>query len=108
MIQLEIIYWRDIPAQCVLRVGRKKHGVALPERFEQAIDRCAMKTGLKESDDYLAQWRRAPGEEWRGSEDIPTALKEARALLEQLYPNERLHKLIEQQGFEASEDKETS
>ena len=100
MMRLEIIYWRDIPAQCVLRVGRKKHGVALSERFEQAIDRCAMATGLKESDDYLAQWRRAPGVDWNGDDDIPTALEQIRAQLEEDYPNERLKQLIEQQGFE--------
>ena len=29
------------------------------ERFEQAIDRCAMKIGAKDADDYLAEWRKA-------------------------------------------------
>ncbi len=32
----------------------------LPERFEQAIDRCAMRTGARDSDAYLADWRRGP------------------------------------------------
>lgn len=100
MMRLEIIYWRDIPAQGILRAGRKKFGIALSTRFEQAIDRCAMITGLKESTDYLAQWRRSPGEIWRGTTELPAALEEVRAMLEAQYPDERLHLLIKQQGFD--------
>lgn len=100
MMRLEIIYWRDIPAQCVFRAGRKKHGIVLPERFERAIDRCAMLTGLKECDDYLAQWRRSAGKIWNGTTELPAALEEVRAMMNAQYPNERLHRLIEQKGFE--------
>ena len=103
-MQLEIIYWRDIPAQCTLRAGRKRHGVALPERFERAIDRCAMRAGLRDSDAYLQQWRRAPGREWTGAADLPEAMREARAMIEADYPDERLRRLIDQKGFEAAPD----
>ena len=59
MPQRIIIYWRDIPAQLLVREGRKAERRELPERFIQAIDRAAMRVGAKGSDAYLAQWRRA-------------------------------------------------
>lgn len=58
MPQVTIVYWRDIPAQVIVGSGRRATKVQLPERFEQAIDRCAMKVGARESDAYLADWRK--------------------------------------------------
>jgi len=58
MAELIIVYWRDIPAQVLVRQGRKAARRELPERFIQAIDRAAMRVGAKDSDAYLAQWRR--------------------------------------------------
>lgn len=58
MPQVTIVYWRDIPAQVIVGTGRRAAKVQLPERFEQAIDRCAMRTGARDSDAYLADWRR--------------------------------------------------
>jgi len=59
MPDVTIVYWRDIPAQVIVGKGRRAAKVQLPERFEQAIDRCAMKIGAEGSDDYLAEWRKA-------------------------------------------------
>ena len=53
-----IVYWRDIPAQVIVGKGRRGAKVQLPERFEQAIDRCAMKVGAQDTDSYLAEWRK--------------------------------------------------
>lgn len=58
MPQVTIVYWRDIPAQVIVGTGRKAAKVQLPERFEQAIDRCAMKVGARDADAYLAEWRK--------------------------------------------------
>lgn len=58
MAQLTIVYWRDIPAQVLVREGRRTERRPLPERFEQAIDRAAMKAGSKDDDSYLSEWRR--------------------------------------------------
>ena len=58
MPKVTIVYWRDIPAQVIAGSGRRASKVQLPERFEQAIDRCAMKTGARDSDAYLADWRK--------------------------------------------------
>jgi hypothetical protein len=58
MPKVTIVYWRDIPAQVIVGAGRRAAKIQLPERFEQAIDRCAMKSGARDSDAYLAEWRR--------------------------------------------------
>ena len=57
-----IVYWRDIPAQIIVREGRVAHRRELPERFIQAIDQAAMRVGAKDSDAYLAEWRRGAAE----------------------------------------------
>ena len=54
------VFWRDIPAQVIVGKGRSASKAVLPERFEQAIDRCAMKIGAKDAEAYLAEWRRVP------------------------------------------------
>ncbi len=58
MAQITIVFWRDIPAQIIAGSGRRGVKRPLPERFEQAIDRCAMKVGARDSDSYLAEWRK--------------------------------------------------
>ena len=46
MPEVTIVYWRDIPAQVIVGKGRRGVKVKpLTERFEQAIDRAAMKIG---------------------------------------------------------------
>ena len=62
MAQLITVYWRDIPAQILVREGRRAARRELPERFIQAIDLAAMRVGAKDSDAYLAQWRRGAPE----------------------------------------------
>ena len=52
------VFWRDIPAQVIVGKGRRAAKIQLPERFGEAIDRCAMKDGAKDDDGYLAEWRK--------------------------------------------------
>jgi hypothetical protein len=59
MAELIIVYWRDIPAQVIVKAGRKSERRELPERFIQAIDAAAMRSGAKDSAAYLNEWRRA-------------------------------------------------
>ena len=54
-----IVYWRDIPAQVIIKKGRTNAKRELSLRFTEAIDMCAMRTGAAETDDYLAEWRKA-------------------------------------------------
>ena len=58
MPEVTIVYWRDIPAQVIVGAGRRAAKVPLTERFETAIDRCAMRAGASDSDAYLAEWRK--------------------------------------------------
>ena len=59
MAQLILVYWRDIPAQVIVKQGRNTAKRQLTERFEKAIDRAAMRAKLRDTDSYLAEWRRA-------------------------------------------------
>ena len=54
MPDVTIVYWRDIPAQVIVGKGRRGSKIQLTERFEQAIDRVAMRIGAAETDAYLA------------------------------------------------------
>lgn len=58
MADVTIVYWRDMPAQVIVGKGRRATKLPLPERFEQAIDRAAMKSGAAESDAYLEGFRK--------------------------------------------------
>jgi hypothetical protein len=64
-----LLFWRDIPAQVIVGQGRRAAKRPLPERFEQAIDRCAMKVGARDDEAYLAEWRKAPPFEEAGEPD---------------------------------------
>ena len=67
MATYQILYWKDIPAQVRVFKGRRPVSQPMPARFQTAIDREAMETGLAGTDDYLDQWewterRERPGE----------------------------------------------
>ena len=63
-----IVYWRDIQAQVIVGKGRQAAKVQLPERFEQAIDRAAMKIGAEDTDAYLAEWRKGTSYQVEGDQ----------------------------------------
>ena len=97
MPDVTIVYWRDIPAQVIVGKGRRGAKKQLAERFEQAIDRAAMKTGAAETDDYLAEWRKAASYSVDGD---PTAVAEAEAArLEADYDNDKIKALIANGGW---------
>lgn len=97
MPEVTIVYWRDIPAQVIVGKGRRGAKRVLPERFEQAIDRAAMKVGARDTDSYLAEWRKAAPVEMDGE---PDALAEAEAArLDSEYDQERLKVLIGNDGW---------
>ena len=59
MAQLIIISWRDIPAQVIAKRGREVAKIQLTDRFQEAVDRAAMRAGKGSSDAYLADWQRS-------------------------------------------------
>lgn len=97
MPDVTIVYWRDIPAQVIVGKGRRAAKVQLPERFEQAIDRCAMKIGADGSDDYLAEWRKAAPYPIEG-EATEIAAAEA-AKLDAKFDKDRIIALIATDGW---------
>lgn len=103
MPDVTIVYWRDIPAQVMVGRGRRAAKVQLPERFEQAIDRAAMKAGMAGTDDYLAQWRKGdpypvpcPDDAANGDQEV--ANSEA-ARLDAQYDQARIKALIDNLGW---------
>lgn len=97
MAEVTIVYWRDIPAQVIVGKGRRGVKKPLPERFEQAIDRCAMKVGAAETDAYLAEWRKAEPVTVEGEDEAVASAEAAR--IDRDYDTERLKALIANDGW---------
>lgn len=96
MPDVTIVYWRDIPAQVIVGKGRRGTKVQLPERFEQAIDRAAMKCGAAGTDDYLAEWRK--GEPYSVDGDDAEVANAEATRLDTEYDKERIKALIANDG----------
>ncbi len=97
MVDVTVVYWRDIPAQVIVGKGRRGAKKQLPERFEQAIDAAAMRLGAKDSDAYLAEWRKAPPYQVEG--DATEVAEAEAARLEEEFDRERVRKLIANNGW---------
>ena len=98
MADLIIVYWRDIPAQVIVRKGRQNAKRELPLRFTEAIDMCAMRTGTSETDAYLAEWRKA--DPVPVGDDLEAEAEKALQDLDSRYPKERLVALVKAGGKE--------
>ncbi|MEO1749132.1 MAG: virulence factor [Pseudomonadota bacterium] len=99
MADLVIVYWREIPAQVIVKAGRRnvaKRELSL--RFTEAIDMCAMRVGARDSDAYLAEWRKA--DPVKVSDDIEAEADKAAETLEKDYDKDRLVALVKGDGFE--------
>ena len=98
MAQCVIVYWRDIPAQVIVRNGRASAKRELPPRFAEAIDRAAMRADLTGTDAYLEAWRRAPP--MACGDDLEAEAAAAAAALDEAYPPARLKGFVEAFGEE--------
>lgn len=96
MANLIVVYWRDIPAQVIVKKGRQAAKRELSLRFTEAIDMCAMRSGAHETDEYLAEWRR--GDPVTVSDDLEAEAQKAADALENDYPKERLVALVKSGG----------
>ena len=99
MPELTVIYWRDIPAQVTATYGSAAVRVALPERFQEAIDNAAMTAGLVRSDDYLAEWRRETRECGR---DLAREVDAEAERLESVFTLEALERIVGDGGSAGS------
>ncbi|MEO1640933.1 MAG: virulence factor [Pseudomonadota bacterium] len=97
MADVTIVYWRDMPAQVIAGRGRRGTKMPLPERFEQAIDRAAMKSGAAESDNYMAGFRKADPIPVEGSDQEAAEATVARIDTE--YDQDRIKELIANDGW---------
>jgi hypothetical protein len=101
MASLVITYWRDIPSQVIVKAGRLSEKRMLPDRFQEAIDMAAMRSGAAGTDDYLAEWRR--GEPADCSDDLAVEADKALQALDNDYGQERLEALIANGGRAAAQ-----
>ena len=97
--KLITMYWRDIPAQVLARAGQTNARRELTPRFQDAIDRAAMKCGARDTEAYLDGWRKGTPEPC--GVDLEAVVEQAAALLEQEFDAERLNRLIATGGIEA-------
>ena len=92
------ILWRDIPSQVLIKRGRDRGKYMLSARFQEAIDRAAMRAGKGGSDAYLDEWRRVTTAiEAEGAlADIAAQLGQE---LEAQYSDEDITRLAKQNGY---------
>ncbi len=98
MAQKIIVYWRDIPAQILVKKGRKSARRELPPMFMEAIDACAMRVGAKDSEAYMAEWRRAAPVDV--SDNLEAEADTALSDIVNTYSKERLAGLLSSGGME--------
>lgn len=96
MADLIVVYWRDIPAQVIVRKGRQNAKRELPLRFTEAIDMCAMRTGAGDTDAYLAEWRKA--DPVSVSDELEAEADKALAAIDSEYDKDRLVALVKAGG----------
>ena len=97
MPSLIVISWRDIPAQVIAKRGRETVKVQLSARFQEAVDRAAMRAGKGSSDAYLADWQRTPR---ACGEDLQAEAAAEAVRLEALYTDEDLERVIRAKGVD--------
>ena len=100
MASLIVISWRDIPAQVIVKRGREAAKVQLSARFQEAVDRAAMRAGRGASDAYLADWRRSEARPC--SDDIHAEAAAEAERIEARFTDLQLEELIRSKGLVAS------
>ncbi|MBN60081.1 MAG: hypothetical protein CME20_01875 [Gemmatimonadetes bacterium] len=86
MFEYQVLYWRDIPAQIKIYVGKRPKSHPLADRFQVWIDRVAMAEGLTGTDEYLDLWQWSDKIEREGEPDeaLPALIAEIEAGGDQL------------------------
>ena len=95
MAQLITVYWHDIPAQVIAKIGRQSAKRELAPRFQEAIDRAAMVSGEHGTDAYLAAWRRDVG---NCGDDLEAEATAAATRLEAEFDDARIASLVKSGG----------
>ena len=97
MVKKTLIYWRDIPSQVIVQRGRKREKALLSARFQEAIDRAAMRAGKGSSDAYMSEWCRTPSS-IESDAELGDIVAEEVKRLEAEFSDELLLQLIRNHG----------
>ena len=99
MAKLIVISWRDVPSQVVVKQGRDTVRVQLSARFQEAVDRAAMRAGKGKSDAYIADWKRSEPRDC--GDDLKAEAIAEIGRIEARYSNADLERLIRARGIAA-------
>lgn len=96
MAQVTVVYWRDIPAQVIVKAGRKAAKRELSAKFQEAIDMAAMRAKAIGTDAYLNDWRRVVVAECDG--DLEAEADKWLSQLYSEYDDTRVEALVANKG----------
>lgn len=97
-----VVRWRDIPSQVIVKNGRKRAKALLSPRFQQAVDRAAMRARKHSEDAYMSEWvrnRSDLGTGYPDRADLQAIADSIAQELESTYSEERLLALIRNHGL---------
>jgi hypothetical protein len=100
MASLIVISWRDVPAQVLVKRGRETAKVQLSQRFQEAVDRAAMRAGRGSSDAYLEDWRRSAPQTC--GDDLQAEAQAAADAIEARYSDDDLTRIIRAKGIDVT------
>lgn len=100
MASLTVIAWRDIPSQVVVKRGRETAKAMLSHRFQEAVDRAAMRAGKTGSEAYIADWTRSDPRPC--GDDLHAEAAAEAARIEARYGDDDLLRLIRAHGVDES------
>jgi len=86
----------------VLKAGRRRAKQRLSPRFDDAIDRAAMRVGKGGSDAYFDDWRRESREV--EAADLEEFLNVEAQRIESAYSDEQLEMLVKGKGHQLSDN----
>ncbi len=97
-----VVSWRDIPSQVIVKKGRHRARTLLSSRFQQAVDRAAMRARKRSEDAYMSEWVRSRSDLDRNAQsmaELQEAADDIARHIEASYSDERLLALIKNHGL---------
>ena len=97
-----VVCWRDIPSQVIVKNGRKRARALLSPRFQQAVDRAAMRARKHSEDAYMSEWvrnRSSLESDCEGQASLQGIADAIAQELESAFSDERLLTLIRNHGM---------
>lgn len=100
MPQKIVVYWRDIPSQVIIKQGRSKGKQVLSQRFQEAIDKAAMRAGKGDTDSYVEEWvRKTMSYECEDGKGIQESAEAEANAFEAEYSDELLDAIVRNKGL---------